>query len=165
MKGLRPDIRVDFRQREAGPRTDRWNFRIHTLLYAIAHMAGCLEDGGRASYKVDLQTAVLQMDDEELAGALDAHERKFCELVCILREADSRDGLRVVLYTLECPAIFCIMAMSAPASSKLEMRVPQLSKDNRARDAPFLVRKNLSNGCKLLYENEPSHNSERLNWD
>lgn len=66
-----------------------WSFRATTWLYPMA-MWRCSE--GRTGYRVKLSDAFGGMCEEELVKVLDSHERKFADLIYVLREADPEDG-------------------------------------------------------------------------
>ncbi len=74
----RPDINIS-----------SWAFKVGAWLYPGA-MWRC--DEGGDGYRVELSDAFGGMNEDELLKHLESYERKFADLIYVLREADPEDG-------------------------------------------------------------------------
>lgn len=66
-----------------------WAFEIIAWLYPGA-MWRCSEGG--TGYRVELSDGIRCLREEELVEVLESYERKFADLIYVLREADPEDG-------------------------------------------------------------------------
>jgi len=71
---------------------ENWSFRVHAHLYPVA-MGRLIDGQGGALYKVHFQDGQLYTTLEELPTILKIYERKFKDLILVLRDADPIDGL------------------------------------------------------------------------